>query len=254
MPRRRGLSTVQAALRILAYLAEHPEGVEVKEVAQILGKSLSTAYALLNSLVEEGFAVKGEGRYTLARTKPVPQAQGFLEEALEELYLRTRERCYLALLTPEGVRLKTRGRQGQPNPLGETLPPEAHALALGKVLLAHGVLPVPPLFPKTPYTLTDPLALEAELARVRASGLAVEMEEYALGLSALAAPLFGPKGEALGALGVVVPARRFPFAFSRLARALSEVAQVSAHLPPSEPPPLPPPAEVGAPGGGGGAP
>ena len=245
MPRRKGLSTVQAALRILAYLAEHPEGVEAKEVARHLGRSLSAAYALLNSLVEEGFAVKGEGRYTLARARPAPKAQGFLEEALEELYLRTRERCYLALLTPEGVRLKTRGRQGQPNPLGETLPPEAHALALGKVLLAHGVLPVPPLFPKTPYTLTDPLALEAELERVRASGLAVEMEEYALGISALAAPLLGPKGEVLGALGVVVPARRFPFAFSRLARALSEVAQVSAHLPAPEPPPLPPPAEVG---------
>ena len=89
------------------------------------------------------------------------------------------------------------------------------------------------------------MALEAELERVRAWGLAVEMEEYALGISALVAPLLGPKGEALGALGVVVPARRFPFAFSRLARALSEVAQVSAHLPPSEPPPLPPPAEVG---------
>jgi len=245
MPRRKGLSTVQAALRILAYLAEHPEGVEVKEVARLLGKSLSTAYALLNSLVEEGFAVKGEGRYTLARARPVPQAQGFWEEALEELYLRTRERCYLALLTPEGVKLKTRGRQGQPHPLGETLPPEAHALALGKVLLAHGALPLPPLFPKTPYTLTDPLALEAELERVRASGLAVEMEEYAPGLSALAAPLFGPQGEVLGALGVVVPARRFPFAFSRLARALSEVAQVSAHLPAPEPPPLPPPPEVG---------
>jgi acetyl-CoA synthetase len=89
------------------------------------------------------------------------------------------------------------------------------------------------------------LALEAELERVRASGLAVEMEEYALGISALAAPLPGPKGEVLGALGVVVPARRFPFAFSRLARALSEVAQVSAHLPAPEPPPLPPPGEVG---------
>jgi acetyl-CoA synthetase len=72
MPRRKGLSTVQAALRVLAYLAEHPEGVEAKEVARHLGRSLSAAYALLNSLVEEGFAVKGEGRYTLARARPRP--------------------------------------------------------------------------------------------------------------------------------------------------------------------------------------
>ncbi|SDE62353.1 transcriptional regulator, IclR family [Thermus arciformis] len=250
MARKRSLSTVQAALRILAYLAEHPEGVEVKEVARLLGKSLSTAYALLNSLAEEGFAVKTERGYRLGTAKPVP-AEGpkdpYLNEALEELYLRTRERCYLALLTPEGVRLKTRGRQGQPHPLGETLPEEAHALALGKVLLAFGALNPPPLRPRTPYTLTEPLALEEELRRVRESGLAVEMEEYAPGLSALAAPLFGPRGELLGALGVVVPARRFPFAFSRLARALAEVAQVSPHLSPPSPPPLPPPVEVAAP-------
>ncbi len=230
-------------MRLLAYLAEHPEGVEVKEVARLLGKSLSTAYALLNSLVEEGFAVKTEGGYRLGSAKPVPQPSGLLEEALEELYLRTRERCYLALPTPEGIRLKSRGRQGQPHPLGEALPEEAHALALGKVFLAYGALPTPSLRSRTPYTLTDPLALEEELKRVRESGLAVEMEEYALGLSALAAPLLGPKGELLGALGVVVPSRRFPFAFSRLARALSEVARVPAHLTPPEPPSLPPPEE-----------
>ncbi|GGM96406.1 acetyl-CoA synthetase [Thermus composti] len=244
MAHKRSLSTVQAALRTLAYLAEHPEGVEVKEVARLLGKSLSTAYALLNSLVEEGFAVKGGRGYRLGSAKPVPPEPAPLEEALEELYLRTRERCYLVLLTPEGVRLKTRGRQGQPHPLGETFPPEWHALALGKVLLAFGAFPLPPLTPKTPYTLTDPLALEEELKRVRASGLAVEMEEYALGISGLAVPLLDAEGRLLGALGVKVPARRFPFAFGRLARALSEIAQIPPHLKAEDPPPPPPPSEA----------
>jgi len=242
MARKRGLSTVQQALRLLAYLADHPEGVGAKEVARLLGKSLSSAYALLHSLMEEGFVVKEEGGFRLARQRPAPLEPTPLEEALEELYLRTRERCYLALLTPEGVRLKTRGRQGQLHPLGEALPPEWHALALGKVLLAFGDFPLPPLTPKTPYTLTDPLALEEELKRVRASGLAVEMEEYALGVSGVAVPLLSPEGRLLGALGVKVPSRRFPFAFGRLARALAEVARVSAQVLPEEEAPTPPPA------------
>ena len=38
MARKRGLSTVQQALRLLAYLADHPEGVGAKEVARLLGK------------------------------------------------------------------------------------------------------------------------------------------------------------------------------------------------------------------------
>ena len=72
MARKRGLSTVQQALRLLAYLADHPEGVGAKEVARLLGKSLSSAYALLHSLMEEGFVVKEEGGFRLARQKPIP--------------------------------------------------------------------------------------------------------------------------------------------------------------------------------------
>lgn len=237
MAQRRSLATVQAALKALAYLAEHPEGVGAKEVARHLGRSLSAAYALLNSLVEAGFAVKGERGYRpipgpSPKAPPLPYP---LEGALEEVYLRTGERSYLLLLGPEGPRLRTRGRQGQPHPLGESFPPEWHALALGKVLLAFGPFPLPPLTPKTPFTLTDPEALEAELRRVRESGLAVEMEEYALGVSGIAAPLFDPEGRLVGAIGVKVPTRRFPFAFPRLARALLEVAQVTPHLRPEAP-------------------
>ena len=55
MARKRGLSTVQQALRLLAYLADHPEGVGAKEVARLLGKSLSSAYALLNVTAGSSF-------------------------------------------------------------------------------------------------------------------------------------------------------------------------------------------------------
>ena len=62
-------------------------GLGAKEVARLLGKSLSSAYALLHSLMEEGFVVKEEGGFRLARQKPVPLEPTPLEEALEELYL-----------------------------------------------------------------------------------------------------------------------------------------------------------------------
>ena len=58
--------------------------------------------------------------------------------------------------------------QGQLHPLGETLPPEWHALALGKVLLAFGDFPLPPPPPKTPHTPTDPPAPQAIDARHQA--------------------------------------------------------------------------------------
>ena len=249
MGRSKRLSTVEAALRVLAYLAAHPEGLEASEVARMLGKSLSTAYALLASLVAEGFAQREGASYRICKTALSPatpvrriDALARWQDALEELYLRTRERVYLALLTPEGgLELATRGRQGLPKPEGlEGQVKEAfYAFALGKAVLAF--LPkeeltqrMGELHPLTPYTFTDPLALREELARVRQMGFAVELEEYALGLSGLAAPIFGPDGGVIGSLGVVVPSRRFPYAFTRLLRAVQEVSQASAPVRPPE--------------------
>ena len=60
---KRGLSTARAVLQVLAFLSEHPQGVHADEVAKVVGKSASTAYYLLASLCEEGFAVHEGGVY-----------------------------------------------------------------------------------------------------------------------------------------------------------------------------------------------
>ncbi|WP_147372972.1 IclR family transcriptional regulator, partial [Calidithermus terrae] len=253
MAQSRKLTTVQAALRVLAYLLAHPEGLEAAQVARLLGKSLSTAYALLASLVAEGFAERVGTTYRVSQNALSPvsgpghgdtNALERLHDALEELYLRTRERTYLALLTREGkLRLQSRGRQGQPKPPGlEGDSTEAlHALALGKAVLAYlDAAPPGQLRAYTPNTLTEPVALQDELDRVRQMGFAVELEEFAEGISAVAAPVFGPEGRVIGAFGVVVPSRRFPYAFTRLAHAVREVARAaSGHLP-GESHPAPP--------------
>ena len=59
--RTRGLSTARAALRVAWLLARRPEGVRADEVAEMLGKSVSTAYNVLASLCEEGVAVRHPG-------------------------------------------------------------------------------------------------------------------------------------------------------------------------------------------------
>ncbi len=64
----RSLSTARAVLRVLSMLAEQPTGVRADEVAHELGKSTSTAYYLLTSLCEEGFAVhESKGLYRPAK-------------------------------------------------------------------------------------------------------------------------------------------------------------------------------------------
>ncbi len=64
----RSLSTARSVLRVLALLVQRPAGIRADEVAAEIGKSVSTAYYLLTSLCDEGFAVhESKGVYRPAR-------------------------------------------------------------------------------------------------------------------------------------------------------------------------------------------
>jgi len=62
--------------------------------------------------------------------------------------------------------------------------------------------------PLTPYTLTDPMQLKAELAQVRAQGYAPVDQELELGLRSIAVPVKNARGRVLAAMNVGVQAGR----------------------------------------------
>ena len=143
---RRGLSTAHAVLQVLSFLEQHPDGVRAEEVTEFVGKSASTAYHLLASLVDEGFAVHESGLYR-ARHAVAPAPRGEwgrsphpLEDAVDDLFLRTHKRCYLGVVRGGVIEITVvRGRQGiarMPG-LGTQISDNAHALAMGKVVLAR---------------------------------------------------------------------------------------------------------------------
>jgi DNA-binding IclR family transcriptional regulator len=89
-----------------------------------------------------------------------------------------------------------------------------HATASGKVLLAWmDVLTLKETFSSalrsyTPHTITEPAALEAELAVVREQGWASTTEEFEVGLNAVAAPVHDATGDVVAAVGVSGPSYR----------------------------------------------
>jgi DNA-binding IclR family transcriptional regulator len=89
-----------------------------------------------------------------------------------------------------------------------------HCTATGKAILAfsdpevRALVLESSLARRTPYTVTDPSALETELRRVVAEGAAIEVEETRMAHASVAAPFFGPGGEVLGALSVTGPTTR----------------------------------------------
>ncbi len=233
----RGLSTARAVLKVLAHLRDHPEGVRASAVADLIGKSLSTAYYLLTSLCEEGFAVRDPhgGRYRLARAAvpcggaPPDDPEG----AVDELFRRAHKRTYLGRIEGGALEIvSVRGRQGMPRipGLGSRVGADAHALAMGKVVLA--LLPAAArrryidrgLTAFTDATITSPDALLAELDDVRRRGVAVEREEFRPDFCCVAAPLHDERGRFVAALGVSATTRAFDAERAALEDAVRAVA------------------------------
>lgn len=228
--RRRTLKTATAVLQVMKFMAGSPRGVEPAEVARFLDKSESTAKYLLNSLCQEGYAVQAAGgQYHLRTTthelvlspnvESANLPEGPYAEALDELYRLTGQRAYL--VTVEGRSLvvqDARGRQGLPTipGLGPVIREEAHAVAVGKVILATSpgecaaaYIEACGLPAYTRHTVTSPQELEVQTRSIRRLGYGVDREEFATGFSCIAAPLYDAQGEVRGALGLSTTASRF---------------------------------------------
>jgi acetyl-CoA synthetase len=225
---------------------QRPAGVRADEVAEALGKSVSTAYYLLTSLCEEGYAVhEAKGLYrpargleelTAAAERGAVSHEG-LGGTVDQLFLRTRKRSYLGVVRPGRIEIVAfRGRQGVPRMpgLGSEIRDCAHALAMGKVVLSlldsralsHYVARGLKSF--TPRTITDATELDADLQRVRRNGFAVDREEFDENFCCVAAPIFDQRGRFAAALGLSITPHVFDTDLQSLAKHVMEVAAGAA--------------------------
>ncbi|SNR50543.1 transcriptional regulator, IclR family [Blastococcus mobilis] len=230
------VQSVDRALSVLEILAAHGEA-GVTDVAAELGVHKSTAFRLIAVLESRGFVeqLADRGKYRLGfgvvRLAGAAAAQLDIAQEgrriCEALAADVEETVNIAILDSDRAvnvsqvrgpaALSTHNWVGQGTPL--------HATSSGKVLLAHaadavrkGVLSRD-LQRFTPATITDPEVLRQHLDRIVEQGWGSTVEEYEVGLSAVAAPVRGADGDVIAALSVSGPlfrmeAERFP----RLAR------------------------------------
>jgi DNA-binding IclR family transcriptional regulator len=221
-----GLTSVDNALWLLQLIGER-QALRVAEAADLLGVARSTAHRLLTALRRRDFVMQDRpnGAY---RPGPALNAIGLTaisridirriaRPVLEELQAQTGETASLAVLEGTTVRFvdcveSTRSvRVG--NRTGVVRP--AHASAVGKAILAELAprelerrYPDERLAPGTPAALTARAALLAELAGIREQGYALNWEESAEGVSAVAAALRDAAGTPVAALGIAAPSSR----------------------------------------------
>jgi len=107
-----------------------------------------------------------------------------------------------------------------------------HCSALGKVLLAWKVLDLPegPLERVTDRTLRTPSALEEDLEDARSRGFAVTHHELEIGLSGVAAPVFGPEKTVVATVGISGPTARLEDRVDHIGRLLTEQTEALSAL------------------------
>jgi IclR family acetate operon transcriptional repressor len=244
------VQSIERAFAVLGALADGPVGVT--EVAERVDLPKSTVARLLGSLVTEGAVeqVPGETRYRLGRRMATLAARadgggsliGIARPHLEELASRLGESAGLAVRDGSSVHYVDQvdiDHQVQIRDWTGTRVP-MHAVSSGLVILAS--LPEPelaaflarPLERFTKSTMTDAVALRERLAKVRSDGFAWVREEFAEGLSSVAAPVKDAGGSAAAAaVHVHGPSYRFPGdgrETELAARVVDAAATISARL------------------------
>jgi DNA-binding IclR family transcriptional regulator len=108
----------------------------------------------------------------------------------------------------------------------------AHCSALGKVLLAHGVVDLPggELERFTPMTITDAATLRRQLQQDVRRGWSSTVDELEIGLTGVAAPVRGSGGEVVAALGVSGPSPRLEDRRDEVGRLLNDRAEQLSRL------------------------
>jgi IclR family KDG regulon transcriptional repressor len=241
------VQSIERAFAVLSALADGPIGVT--EVAERTDLAKSTAARMLASLAREGAVeqVPGETRYRLggrivslaAGVVPTRRLVSLARPSLVELASAVGEAAGLAVVDGLAVHYVDQvatSHQVQIRDWTGTRVP-MHAVSSGQVFLANMSEPAIerylalPRVAFTDRTLTDSTALRERLRGVLLAGYAWVHDEFAEGLSSVAAPIVDALGNVNAAVHVHGPSYRFPGAGTeeRVAQAvMAAAAQISA--------------------------
>ncbi len=211
------------AVAILNLFTPERAELELHEIRRASRLPNSTCIRLVRNLVGYGLLSQRDGRYRIGfavlRWAAVARERlgvvdlaapiiGQLRDDVGEtvgLYVRdgSYRVCVALAETPKTVAHRLS--------IGEVLP--LHAGSTGKVLLAFDPkakveISSTRLERFTSRTIVSWRQLELDLERVRAQGYATSLGERDLELNGMAAPVFGPQGELVAALGIAGPAQR----------------------------------------------
>jgi IclR family KDG regulon transcriptional repressor len=222
-------ATALKALRVLEAVAISSQPLSLSDVAEILALDKSTAYRMLNTLLDAGFVMRDDisKRYSLSY-KVVALSRNLLAEnetsrvsrqILEELTAVTGETVHLNVLDGHQtiVIQKVKGTQLVAVDFGIGDRSRLHCTSIGKALLAFQDIRLieeviaAGLPAVASNTITDPDAFRQELHLIRSQGYALDDHEFSDSMRCIAAPIFEQGGRVHMGISISGPDTRFTF-------------------------------------------
>lgn len=233
-----GVQVIARAAEVLRALEGNEQGLSLGQLSRQLNLPKSTVQRIVAALDRENFVIAGAAQAgvrlgpALARIARSVRF-GLVEIAhpsLEELAQRTGETVDLAILKgAEAVfidHIEGQQRLRAVSAIGVSF--ALHCSANGKAMLSLVSDDVLARMKKTfrltkftPNSISSWRHLEAEIAKVRKTGLAYDMEEHTQGICAVGIPIIGPENE-IAAISVPTPSVRFEEKRQELEKALQD--------------------------------
>jgi DNA-binding IclR family transcriptional regulator len=234
-------------LDLLEFLAGTEDGSSLTQASSSLGLPKSSTLMLLRTLLARGYVTKDiADRYRLNETF---RAHGFgwgghrfarlialAEPVMNDLCQEVEETILLGAAEGESVRIlaKVVSAQDIRYDADITKPSPMYCTAMGRLILAsfpglrrEQILRQSPREKLTPSTVTDLGELQAIVERAAEDGFAIVEEEFALGGTGVAAPIFNAEGAVAAVINVACVTTRFQEKRDRL---LAALLQASAKL------------------------
>ena len=248
---------LERGLKVLELLAEHPEGLNLVEIAAAFGLPVNSTQRIGLTLCALGYAQRDSvsKRFFLTSKLLSVGCRGLAEQSLVERALdvmrelrdAVRETVLLGVLNGDEVvcleqvlslhAFKFSVDPGLRAPLYSSAPGKA-LWAFQSEAQREALLARIPLLPLTANTITSPEAMAKELARVRELGYATDREEGLAGCHCVAAPVVDHRNYPLAAIWVSGPANRlnermFPEVGRLVMEHAQRISERLGHAPPA---------------------
>ncbi len=233
-----GTQAVDRAAALVASVVHADAPLSFADLQESSGLAKSTTSRMLSALERGGLLERdGDGSYVAgslfwlyaARHDPWEEMVRLARPMMELIGAETSETVHLSVTRGDKVaqvaQVDSRYLLGTRDWTEIEVP--AHCSALGKVFYAWGALPLPdgPLDGLTDATITEPEALRRDGIRTRKRGWAVTAGELEVGLTGIAVPVYGVRGDVVAALGISGPTPRLEDRLDEIGKHLSSHAE-----------------------------